>query len=205
MRDSCALSRHTCPMSTDIPDHKRFNHTIKYQRELFARLPDGAQTALDLGCGEGIASRILASAGLRVVGVDIDAPTVARAEAQDTKGITYIVGDFLTTELAQADVVYSGLVLHHVTYVRALSAVRLLLRRVGCCSSSGLRVTRGWICRANLLPPLWTRLSCWSRARGRAAHPARGRRRTPIARWHGRSPISCLEPSTVKTFCGATR
>ena len=100
-------------MSTDIPDHKRFNHTIKYQRELFARLPDGAQTALDLGCGEGIASRILASAGLRVVGVDIDAPTVARAEAQDTKGITYIVGDFLTTELAQADVVYSGLVLHH--------------------------------------------------------------------------------------------
>lgn len=113
MCGTCALSRHTCLMSSDIADHKRFNHTIKYQRELFARLPEGAHTALDLGCGEGLAARTLVAAGLTVVGVDADAPSIARAEAQDTAGITYIVGDVFTTALEQADVVYSGLMLHH--------------------------------------------------------------------------------------------
>ena len=101
-------------MSDDLPDHKRFNHTIKYQRELLAELPAGARTALDLGCGEGLASRTLAAAGLAVVGVDADAPSIERARAQDTNGITYIVGDVLTTALEPADVVYSGLMLHHI-------------------------------------------------------------------------------------------
>lgn len=114
-------------MSTDIPDHKRFNHTIKYQRELFTRLPEGARTALDLGCGEGLASRTLAAAGLTVVGVDADAPSIARAEAQDTTGITYVVGDVLTTELEPADVVYSGLMLHHIDIREGLERFKSLV------------------------------------------------------------------------------
>src|SRR5665647_2760990 len=114
-------------MSTEIPDRQRFNHTIKYQRELFARLPEGALTALDLGCGEGLASRTLAAAGLSVVGVDVDAPSIARAKAQDTAGITYIVGDVLTTELEPADVVYSGLMLHHVDIREGLERFRSLV------------------------------------------------------------------------------
>lgn len=114
-------------MSTDIPDHKRFNHTIKYQRELFARLPEGAHTALDLGCGEGLASRTLAAAGLSVVGVDADAPSIERAKAQDTTGITYVLGDVLTTKLEPADVVYSGLMLHHVDLREGLERFRSLV------------------------------------------------------------------------------
>lgn len=114
-------------MSTDIPDHKRFNHTIKYQRELFALLPEGAHTALDLGCGEGLASRTLAAKGLSVVGVDADAPSIERAEAQDTTGITYVLGDVLTTKLEPADVVYSGLMLHHVDLREGLERFRSLV------------------------------------------------------------------------------
>ncbi len=114
-------------MSTDIPDHKRFNHTIKYQRELFARLPEGARTALDLGCGEGLGARTLAAAGLSVVGVDADAPSIARAEAQDTTGVTYVVGDVLTADLEQADVVYSGLMLHHIDLREGLERFRSLV------------------------------------------------------------------------------
>lgn len=114
-------------MSTDIPDHKRFSHTIKYQRELFARLPEGARTALDLGCGEGLAARTLAAAGLSVVAVDADAPSIARAEAQDTTGITYVVGDVLTTDLEQADVVYSGAMLHHIDLREGLERFRSLV------------------------------------------------------------------------------
>jgi len=114
-------------MSTDIPDHKRFNHTIKYQRELFAALPEGAHTALDIGCGEGLASRALAAAGLSVVGIDADAPSIARAEAQDTTGISYVLGDVLTTDLDQADVVYSGMMLHHIDLREGLERFRSLV------------------------------------------------------------------------------
>lgn len=114
-------------MSTDIPDRKRFNHTIKYQRELFATLPEGAHTALDIGCGEGLASRTLAAAGLSVVGIDADAPSIARAEAQDTTGITYVVGNVLTTDLEQADVVFSGMMLHHVDTREGLARFRSLV------------------------------------------------------------------------------
>ena len=114
-------------MSTDTPDSKRFNHTIKYQRELFAALPEGARTALDLGCGEGLAARTLAAAGLTVVGIDADAPSIDRALAQDTTGVTYVVGDVLTTDLEPSDVVYSGVMLHHIDLIEGLKRFRSLV------------------------------------------------------------------------------
>ena len=96
-----------------VPDHRRYNHTIHFQRELLAEVPDTAHTAIDAGCGEGLASRTLAAAGLTVVGIDEDAPSIDRARSQDTTRITYVVGDVLTTDLTPADVVYSGAMLHH--------------------------------------------------------------------------------------------
>lgn len=114
-------------MSTDIPDHKRFNHTIKYQRELLARVPEGARTALDLGCGEGLAARTLAAAGMSVVAIDADAPSIERAQGQSTEGITYVLGDVLTADLEPADVVYSGLMLHHMDIHEGLERLRSLV------------------------------------------------------------------------------
>ena len=90
-------------------------------------MPEGARTALDLGCGEGLAARTLAAAGLSVVGVDADAPSIDRALAQDTTGVTYIVGDVLTTELEPADVVYSGAMLHHIDLREGLERFRSLV------------------------------------------------------------------------------
>ena len=114
-------------MSTDVPDAKRFNHTIQYQRRLLADLPSGAATALDVGCGEGLAARTLARAGLTVVGVDADAPSIERARAQDTERITYVVGDVFTADLAPADVVYSGAMLHHVDLHQGLARLKELV------------------------------------------------------------------------------
>jgi len=118
-------------MSTDLPDNKRFNHTIKYQRELLGQLPEGARTALDLGCGEGLAARTLARAGLSVVGVDIDEPSIERARAQWSDGIEYVVADVLTADLEQADVVYSGALLHHLEIREGLERMRTLVKPGG--------------------------------------------------------------------------
>ena len=98
---------------SSVPDQRRFNHTIHYQRTLLSDLPAGARTAIDAGCGEGLASRTLAAAGLTVTGIDADAPSIERARAQESDGITYVVGDVLATDLEPADVVYSGAMLHH--------------------------------------------------------------------------------------------
>lgn len=118
-------------MSTDLPDHKRFNNTIKYQRELLAQLPEGAHTALDLGCGEGLAARTLARAGLSVVGVDADEPSIARARAQWSEEIEYVVADVLTADLEPADVVYSGALLHHLDLREGLERMRSLVKPGG--------------------------------------------------------------------------
>ncbi len=98
---------------SSVPDHRRFNHTIRYQQQLLADVPEHARTAIDAGCGEGLAARTLARAGLTVTGIDADAPSIERARAQESEGITYVVGDIFSTDLEPADVVYSGALLHH--------------------------------------------------------------------------------------------
>lgn len=118
-------------MRTDLPDAKRFNHTIKYQRELLATIPETARTGLDLGCGEGLAARTMARSGLTVVGVDKDEPSIERARAQWSEGIEYVVADFLTDRLDPADVVYAGAVLHHMDIREGLTAMKALVKPGG--------------------------------------------------------------------------
>ncbi len=98
---------------SSVPDRRRFNHTIRYQNQLLANLPEGVRTAIDAGCGEGLAARTMARDGLTVTGIDADEPSIERARAQDCDGITYVVGDIFETDLEPADVVYSGALLHH--------------------------------------------------------------------------------------------
>ncbi len=107
-----------------MPDHRRFNHTIRYQQQLLATLPTHARTAIDAGCGEGLAARTLARAGLAVTGIDADEPSIERARAQASDGITYVVGDIFATELEPADVVYSGALLHHMDIDAGLERLR---------------------------------------------------------------------------------
>lgn len=114
------MSVHPSP----VPDHRRFNHTIRYQQQLLAALPDHARTAIDAGCGEGLASRTLARAGLSVTGIDADAPSIERARAQDSESITYIVGDIFDTDLEPADVVYAGALLHHMDIEEGLERLK---------------------------------------------------------------------------------
>jgi len=107
-----------------VPDSRRFNHTIRYQQQLLAALPEDARTAIDAGCGEGLAARTMARAGLTVTGIDADEPSIERARAQDTDGITYVLGDIFSTDLEPADVVYSGALLHHMDIEAGLERLK---------------------------------------------------------------------------------
>jgi ubiquinone/menaquinone biosynthesis C-methylase UbiE len=55
--------------------------------------PVDGLACLDLGCGEGHNTRLLAGQGARVAGLDITESFIAAAAGQDCTGIRYMVGD----------------------------------------------------------------------------------------------------------------
>ncbi|WP_370525981.1 class I SAM-dependent methyltransferase [Cellulomonas sp. JH27-2] len=92
---------------------QRWNHNTHYHRLVLDAVPRGATSALDIGCGEGVLARELAEHVDRVVGIDLDQPSIDLARAAGG-GVDYVLGDALTYPLDSADVVASVATLHHV-------------------------------------------------------------------------------------------
>jgi 2-polyprenyl-3-methyl-5-hydroxy-6-metoxy-1,4-benzoquinol methylase len=61
-------------------------------RRLIAELPVDAPTVLDVGCGSGVTAQLLADAGARVLGIDIE----PRDDLRDSDGVRFQYGDFLS-------------------------------------------------------------------------------------------------------------
>ncbi|MGP4089342.1 class I SAM-dependent methyltransferase, partial [Streptomyces sp. KR55] len=57
------------------------NFNDHYHPLLLKQVPDGARTALDVGCGTGRFARLLAARGLDVEGVDANAEVIEAARA----------------------------------------------------------------------------------------------------------------------------
>lgn len=110
----------------------RWNHNIHYHPMILSQLPVGAQTALDVGCGEGMLARAMRLRVPSVVGVDLDVPSLdlARAAGDD---ISYVCGDVLTHPFAleSFDFVASVATLHHMDAALALARFSSLLRPGG--------------------------------------------------------------------------
>ena len=129
-----------------VPDAERRNHTIDYFRQLVDIVPAEAVNGLDVGCGEGFASRLLAGHGLRMTAVDIDLPSLELARAQDCEGITYIEADFMTADLPETyDVVVALAVMHHVPLEAGLERLKALLNPGGMLLVVGLAGARSYL------------------------------------------------------------
>ncbi|GAA1658962.1 class I SAM-dependent methyltransferase [Nonomuraea maheshkhaliensis] len=142
---------------------KRWNHNIHYHPRVLRAIPDGAKSALDVGCGEGTLARELRRVVPHVTGVDRDPAGIARArehavaaadvpgagdakdvpdpgDAGDAGDIVYIEGDFLTHpfEPASFDVVTAVATLHHMDAATGLARMRDLLAPGGVLAVVGL-------------------------------------------------------------------
>jgi len=79
---------------------------------------DGNLTVLDLGCGLGTVPFLLGSLGYQVIGVDLDADTIADCQQRNqSPNVTFIVGNAETLHLKQKfDVVIASEVIEHVPH-----------------------------------------------------------------------------------------
>lgn len=92
----------------------RWNHNIHYHRRILDVVPDGAQTALDVGTGDGLLASELRDRVPHVTGLDLDATALESARGRDTD-VTWVQGDVMTVPLPTAsfDVVASIATIHH--------------------------------------------------------------------------------------------
>jgi 2-polyprenyl-3-methyl-5-hydroxy-6-metoxy-1,4-benzoquinol methylase len=128
-----------------IPDDQRWNHNIHYHSVIHRALSDRCQSALDVGCGEGVLTRQLRRHVPHVIGIDVDEPSIRLAESQNpSHDVGYVTGDFLTFpfELASFDAVTSVATLHHVDAEAGLQRMADLLAPGGTLAVVGLARNR---------------------------------------------------------------
>ena len=99
-----------------------------------AELARGAVVA-DVGCGTGISTRLFATRGFEVVGIDPNESMLARAGTSDVS--RFLVGEAAATGLADQsiDLVISGQAFHWFDIPRALEEFRRILRPPGYCAA----------------------------------------------------------------------
>jgi SAM-dependent methyltransferase len=97
---------------------------------ILAEIPGGCDRALDVGCGEGMLVRQLASRIPRVLGIDQDAASIELARRQSPgEHVEFILGDFLAYPLPAASfgMITCVAALHHMDAATALARMRDLL------------------------------------------------------------------------------
>lgn len=69
----------------------RWNHNIHYHRRILDVVPAGAQTALDVGAGDGLLASELRERVPHVTGLDLDATALESARRRDPD-VTWVQG-----------------------------------------------------------------------------------------------------------------
>jgi len=87
------------------------------ERALITHVPGNARQGIDVGCGDGVITRVLATRGMSVVGLDVSPRMIAlaRARTDPRLRIEYRHGDVMTADLPERtfDFVVSVAVAHH--------------------------------------------------------------------------------------------
>ena len=117
-----------------------WNHNVHYQPVILNAVPPGCQTALDVGCGDGLLAARLAERCAQVTGIDRDPPMIAAARARAHPRGTFIEADFLAHDFAEAsfDFVCANTSLHHMDFTAALTTMARLLHPGGRLAVVGL-------------------------------------------------------------------
>ena len=95
---------------------------------------DKGKAVLDLGCGTGFSSFLLAKRGFKVTGLDISDKFLKIMKPKESKDLKFVAGDILNLEFPDCsfDLVTSHEVIEHITNVeKALSEMARVVKRGG--------------------------------------------------------------------------
>ncbi len=148
-----------------------WNHNVHYYDLIVRAVPSLCGSALDVGCGSGLLTRLLAPYCREITGIDRDADALARARtaAQECcaapDSIQFIGGDILEHPLPEAtfDFIAAAAVLHHLPLQPALGRFSALLKPGGVLAILGLYRAEGLydhLWSAATLPVSWS-LRAW--------------------------------------------
>ncbi len=134
-----------------------FDHNARYHGALLKALPRRIGHALDLGCGTGRFSRLLASRADRVTAIDLSANMIdaARAHSAASANIDFLQADALKWNGPEAefDAIVSIATLHHLPMDRILPKMKAALKPGGVIAILDLRRCGFW---ANALGLPWS-------------------------------------------------
>ena len=118
-----------------------WNHNVHYQPFILDAVPPGCGSALDVGCGDGLACR-LAARCRDVTGVDRDSYMIqlARQRGHNLRNVAFIDAEFpaFPFDDASFDFIASDTAIHHMNFEAALMAMSRLLRPGGQLAIVGL-------------------------------------------------------------------
>ncbi|WP_336085641.1 class I SAM-dependent methyltransferase [Nocardia sp. SSK8] len=118
-----------------MPTDPYWNHNTHYHPWILDQVPAHARTALDIGCGDGLLARKLATRCDAVLGVDLDGQAVAAAPT--APNVHYEKADFRDVD-DTFDVVTAVATLHHVPLAEGMAALRALVAPGGVLAVVGL-------------------------------------------------------------------
>jgi len=162
----------------------RWNASAHYHAWLLSRVPSSARTALDVGCGDGRFTRLLAARGLDVDAIDRDRAMLDAARGGPPSRTRWIQGDVLSPDAPMRaegyDVVVAVATLHLMPDAGALARLRALVRVDGTLLIVGLyRAESTYESVLSLMAlPLHLAIGAY-----------RSRRRDPLIRYDSRMPI----------------
>lgn len=150
-----------------------------YHNYLLRQLLPNYEKALEIGCGTGEFTRLLASRAQNVVALDLSPNMIrcAREQSASYRNIEYVLGDFMNLALPSEsyDCVVSIATLHHLPLEQAVLKMKEALKPNGVLVVHDLVADDGFVDRATsaLAYPVSVARRCWKTGRLRAPREVR--------------------------------
>jgi len=118
----------------ELGDDPKWNHNNCYFPYLLRQIPSGILACLDIGCGKGELSALLATKAKRVIAVDLADKMIEYARSNNhADNIDYICGNILDMDYAPSsfDIIITTATAHHLPYEWLLELAKDKLRPGG--------------------------------------------------------------------------
>lgn len=115
--------------------NEHWNHNTHYHGYLMGQIPEQCRQILEIGCGTGNFSRLLAQRAAKVLAIDLSSQMIrlARERSQLYPNIDFVVGDVMAYQFAdnQFDCIATLTTIHHLPTEIILRKIREALRPGG--------------------------------------------------------------------------